>query len=192
MNMAGNKTTFFEVVKLLLHRRKKIKEEEQKSNRKNHCDSTEKYFLQKTNSFPHYVHNVNSDIKMRTHSVKKESQQYYSKRKYQSLKVRPSSSQNIHDQDEVGKRLQRNENQIVPRKLSIKRVTSIKKYKASKLNQSLPNINEQVFDLPDAGEARTISSSVYTVDSVDVKTKKLFRYNPSTSDDNDDVDISFE
>ena len=192
MNMAGNKTTFFEVVKLLLHRRKKIKEEEQKSNRKIHCDSTEKYFLQKTNSFPHYVHNVNSDdIKMRTHSVKNESQQY-SKRKYQSLKVRPSSSQNIHDQDDAGNQLQRKEKQMVPRKLSIKRVTSLKKYKASKLNQSLPNINEQVFDLPDAGEARTISSSVYTVDSVDVNTKKLFRYNPSASDDNDEVDFSFE
>ena len=167
MNMAGNKTTFFGVVKLLLHWRKKIKEEEQKSNRKIHCDSTEKYFLQKTNSFPHYEHNVNSDtIKMRTHSVKNESQQY-SKRKYQSLKVRPSSSQNIHDQGDAGNQLQRKEKQMVPRKLSIKRVTSIKKYKASKLNQSLPNINEQVFDLPDAGDALTISSSVYTVDSVD-------------------------
>ena len=191
MNMAGNKTTtFFEVVKLLLHKRKKIKEEEQKSNRKIHRDSTEKYFLQKTNSFPHYEHSV-SDIKMQTHSIKKESQQY-SKRKYQSLKVRPSSSQNIHDNDEDGKQLQRKEKQTGPRKLSIKRVTSIKKYKASKLNQSLPNINEQVFDLPDAGEARTISSSVYTVDSVDVNTKKLFRYNSSASDDNDEVDISFE
>ena len=106
--------------------------------------------------------------------------------------MRPSSSQNIHDNDEDGKQLQRKEKQTGPRKLSIKRVTSIKKYKASKLNQSLPNINEQVFDLPDAGEARTISSSVYTVDSVDMNTKKLFRYNPSASDDNDEVDISFE
>merc|ERR1711902_176694 len=110
----------------------------------------------------------------------------FSKRKYQSVKVRPSSNQDIHD---------KNDNDNKPRsvrKLSLKRVTSIKKYKASKLNQSLPNINEQVFDLPDAGEARTISSSVYTVDSVDMNTKKLFRYNPSASDDNDEVDISFE
>merc|ERR1711902_402491 len=165
-------------------KRRKIKEEEQKSNKKIHRDSTEKYFLQKTNSFPHYEHSV-SDIKMQTHSIKKESQQY-SKRKYQSLKVRPSSSQNIHDNDEEGKQLQRKENQTGARKLSIKRVTSIKKYKASKLNQSLPNINEQVFDLPDAGEeARTISSSVYTVDSIDVNTKNLFRHNNISLDDVD-------
>ena len=68
----------------------------------------------------------------------------------------------------------------------------MRKYKESKLNHSLQNINEQVFDLPDTGTARTISSSVYTVDSVDVNTKNLFRHNPITSDDNAEVYFSFE
>ena len=189
MSMAGNKNTFFGIVKLVLHRRKKIKEEEQMSdgNMKFQCDSTAKYFLQKTHSLPHHKNSV-CDINLQTHSIKKESHQF-SKRKYQSVKVRTSSNQDIHD---------KNENDNKPRsvrKLSLKRVTSIKKYKASKLNQSLPNINEQVFDLPDTGEeARTISSSVYTVDSIDVNTKNLFRHNNITLDDvdNAEVYISFE
>ena len=184
--MAGNKTTFFEVVKLLLHRRKKMKEEEQRSEEKNEfmCDATEKYFLQRTRILPFNEHSV-SDINLRTHSVKKESHQY-SKRKYQSVKERPSSFQNNPVKNEDDNK------QTGSRKFSIKRVTSMKKYKASKLNNSLPNINEQVFDLPDTGAARTISSSVYTVDSVDVNTKNLFRHNPITSDDNAEVYFSFE
>ena len=189
MSMAGTKNTFFEIVKLLLHRQRKIKEEEQKSdgNMKFQRDSTEKYFLQKTHSLPHNKNSV-CDINLQTHSVKKESHQF-SKRKYQSVKVRPSSNQDIHDKNE------NDNNSRSVRKLSLKRVTSLKKYKASKLNQSLPNINEQVFDLPDTGEeARTISSSVYTVDSIDVNTKNLFRHNNITLDDvdNAEVYISFE
>ena len=182
--MAGNKTTFFEVVKLLLHRRKKIKEGEQKSEGKIECQcySTEKYFLQRTHVLPYNKHS-DSDINMRTHSVKKESHQY-SRRKYQSVKERPSSFLNNPDE---------NDNKHTgSRKFRIKRVTSMRKYKESKLNHSLPNINEQVFDLPDTGAARTISSSVYTVDSVDVNTKNLFRHNHITSDDNAEVYFSFE
>lgn len=189
--MAGNKTTFFEVVKLLLHRRKKVKEAEQKSEGKIEfqCDSTEKYFLQRTRVLPHIVYNEDSvsvsDINLRTHSVKRESHQY-SKRKYHSVKERPASFQNYPVKNEDDNK------HTGSRKFSIKRVTSMKKYKASKLNHSLPNINEQVFDLPDTGAARTISSSVYTVDSVDVNTKNLFRHNPITSDDNAEVYFSFE
>ena len=187
MNMAGSKTTFFEIVKLLLHRRKKACGEEQKPDGKikYQCDSTEKYFLQKTNSLPHNQESV-CDLKLRTHPTKRESHQY-SKRRYHSVKERPSSSfKNTHNKNEDDKKI------TAARKFSIKRVTSVKKYKASKLNQSLPNINEQVFDLPDTGETRTISSSVYTVDSVDVNTKKMFRYDPSPFDDDPEVDISFE
>ena len=184
--MAGNKTTFFEVVKLLLHRRKKIKEVEQKSKEQIECqcDSTEKYFLQRTRVLPYNKHS-DSDINLRSNSVKKESHQY-SKRKYQSVKERPSSFSNNPD-------VNGDDNKHTgSRKFSIKRVTSMRKYKESKLNHSLPNINEQVFDLPDTGAARTISSSVYTVDSVDVNTKNLFRHNPITSDDNAEVYFSFE
>ena len=199
MIMAERKTSFFEIVKLLLRRRKKIHEEEQKSDPEmSPCVSTEKYFLQKTNSLPQnaqYSDSV-SDIKLksRSHSVKKESHQYeYNKRKYQSLKIRPSSSQIIHNKtDEEEKQLKCNKKQTGSRKLSIKRVTSIKKYKASKLNQSLPNINEQVFDVPNTGEARTISSSLYKVDSVDVNTMKMFPHSDSILDKNIEIEMSFE
>merc|ERR1719410_729036 len=100
LSMAGNKNTFFEIVKLLLRRQRKIKEEEQTSggNMKLQRDSTEKYFLKKTHSLPHNKNSV-CDINLQTHSVKKESHQF-SKRKYQSVKVRPSSNQDIHDKDD--------------------------------------------------------------------------------------------
>merc|ERR1719410_1633549 len=98
MSMAGNKNTFFEIVKLVLHRRRKIREEEQKSDGNMKRDSTEKYFLQKTHSLPHNKNSV-CDINLQTHSVKKESHQF-SKRKYQSVKLRPSSNQDIHDKNE--------------------------------------------------------------------------------------------